>query len=165
MSPDTSLSANDSLFLATVNEWINQQNELLVLIRYSDADGSKDFLLVDSFDEFREKLGRLSPKTGVTVFRQPQLPLRGVVDSALINTAVEEIPDGTQYLVLLIYDWKHGWSHWFAGDTSRDLTDDLEGWLGQRVAAGPYPKWREGDEDSISAIVPGLGGVVRVGTN
>jgi hypothetical protein len=66
-----------------------------VLIRYSHAAGSKSFELFHSFSTLREKLSQLPPSTSVIVFKEPQLPLRGMVDDNFIAQCLSFISDGT----------------------------------------------------------------------
>lgn len=159
----STLSARDNQFRTTVRDWLNQRRELLVLIRYSQAAGSKDFLLIHDFAQFEERIGKLPPGTSIIVFRQPRLPFRGVVDSIFIDTLARKIHDGTEYLALYLDKWEYGWPHWFAGETTKELITQLKGWQGKRVAIGPYPPWLEDNEDVISAIVPDADGLTQAG--
>ena len=79
------LSTTDTKFLRTVEDWLHSQSEILVLIRYSRAAGSKSFEFFRSFERLRERLKELTPETSVTVFRKRQLPLRGIVGVAARN--------------------------------------------------------------------------------
>jgi hypothetical protein len=45
-----SLSSRDTEFLSTVRQWIAQRGEVLVMLRYSRAAGSKDFEFFDSVE-------------------------------------------------------------------------------------------------------------------
>ncbi|MDQ5824883.1 MAG: hypothetical protein M3441_11865 [Chloroflexota bacterium] len=163
LSDNNNLSSKDYRFRQTVKEWLNEQGELLVLIRYSHAAGSRDYLLVDEPSQFEDRLDKLRPMTSIIVFRQPQLPLRGIVDSQFIEMALQTISEGTEYLALYLDEYEYPWSHFHHGDSKEELRADLQEWLGKRAAFGPYPPWLEDNEDVISAIVPGPDGVVRVG--
>ena len=90
----------DSEFLSTVELWLRSQPEILALIRYSHAAGNREFRLFTSFDDFSEASHQLPHLACVTVFRQPQLPIRGVVDDAFIARCLQSIPDGLEYLVI-----------------------------------------------------------------
>jgi hypothetical protein len=74
------LTASDYRFLSTAAEWIDEQGEILALFRYSRAAGAKDFLFIRSNEELKARLEQLPPSTSVILFREPQLPLRGIKD-------------------------------------------------------------------------------------
>lgn len=134
-----------------------EHGAVLALIRYSCTAGSRDFEFFGSFQTFSERLRQLPYSTCVTVFRQPQLPMRGVVDDAFIVRCLESIPDGSEYLVAETV-WRAAgrvsWLHHGAGESHADLQNDLENCRGAPVAVGLYPPWLHDTEDVISAVVP-----------
>jgi hypothetical protein len=78
---------------------IQAHGEVLVLIRWPDAGGSKSFELFREMSAFMGRLAPLPERTSVIVFTQPQLPIRGMVDDELIRRAVEHISASTEYLI------------------------------------------------------------------
>jgi hypothetical protein len=78
-------SAAGQEFLKTLENWLGSQTEVLVLIRYSRAAGDKDFEFYKSLATLQERLHQLPAETCVTVFRNPQLQLRGTVDDEFIG--------------------------------------------------------------------------------
>jgi hypothetical protein len=133
------------------------QPEILVLIRFSHAAGSKDFEFFSSHDLLCQKIFELPPLTSVFAFKQPQLPLRGIVDDDFILSCLRTIPDGSEYLLvetqLRIYG-RASWYHNIAGTSHSELTEDLNDSRGLPVAVGVYPPWLEDCDDVISAVVP-----------
>src|SRR5689334_10954464 len=95
-------SATDPGFLGTLESWLSRLPEILVLIRYSAAAGSKDFEFFSSFGVLSNRIHQLPPRTSIIAFRQPQLPLRGVVDEGFIADCLSRVPDGSEFLVLEI---------------------------------------------------------------
>jgi hypothetical protein len=87
-------STTDKEFLTTLKDWLDNQPEIMVLIRYSRAGGNKSFEFYTSFDALSKRLRRLSPGTNVIAYSKPQLPIRGVVDDFFINKCLLDIPDG-----------------------------------------------------------------------
>jgi len=153
-------------FLGTLESWLSSQHEILVLFRYSHAAGSRDFEFFSSFQSLSDRIRELPPLTSVIAFRQPQLPLRGVVDDAFISLCLSSIPDGSEYLVAETVRRVYGRRSWFhhdAGVSHAELRCDLEESRGTPVAAGLHPAWLEDTEDVISAFVPDEHGVVRSG--
>jgi hypothetical protein len=159
-------SSTDRKFLGTLEAWLRSQPEVLLLIRHSAAAGAKDFELFSSFHDLSERIRRLPPSTSVIAFRQPQLPLRGVVDDDFIAKCLSSIPDGLEYLVVETTRRAYGRKSWFhhdAGVSHAELRDDLEESRGTGVAVGLYPPWQEDTDDVISAVVPDEHGVVSPG--
>ena len=157
---------NDPTFLRTLESWFDTQAEILLLIRYSYAAGSKDFEFFRSFRSLAERIHKLPPRTCVIAFREPQLPLRGVVADEFIAKCLSEIPDGSEYLVVETTQRVYGQMSWFhhgAGESHAELREELEDSRGIAVAAGLYPPWLHDTEDVISAVVPDEDGVARTG--
>jgi hypothetical protein len=158
-------ATTDRKFLDTLQAWFSGQPEVLLLIRYSHAAGSKDFEFYSSFQDLSERR-LLPPRTCVIAFRQPQLPLRGVVDDKFIASCLSSISDGSEYLMVETVRRVYGrasWFHHLAGVSHTELRDDLEWSRGVLVAAGLYPPWLEDTDDVVSAIVPDEHGVVIPG--
>jgi hypothetical protein len=156
----------DPVFTGTLESWFRSQPELLALIRYSHAGGSRAFRLFASFHDFTDTLRQLPHLACVTVFRHPQLPLRGVVDDAFIARCLEEIPNSAEYVVTELVQRVCGRASWFhcsSGESHPDLRDDLEGLRGAAVAAGMYPPWLQDTEDVVSAVVPDEHGATGAG--
>jgi hypothetical protein len=160
-------SATDSRFLGTLESWLSSLPEMLVLIRYSAAAGNKDFEFLSSFETLSNRIRQLPPSTSVSAFRQPQLPLRGLVDEGFIASCLSVIRDGSEFLVLEMTRRAYGeksWVHWEAGESHAELREALEHSRGTPVAVGPYPRfWLDDSDDIVSAIVPDANGLVRIG--
>jgi hypothetical protein len=130
----------------------------LVLVRGAHVAGSKGFEFFTSFPGLAERVRELPPRANIIAFRQPQLPLRGVVDDEFIAQCLNRIPDDTEYLVVETVRRRHGrnsWFHDYAGISRAELRADLEESRGLAVAVGPYPASFEDSENVISAVAPG----------
>jgi hypothetical protein len=159
-------STTDKEFLKTVEDWLRIQSEIMILIRYSRAAGSKSFEFFTSFAGLKERLHQLKAETCVTAFRQPQLPLRGFVDEVFIGKSLSFLPEGSEFLVLETARRTAGRESWFhheAGESHDELRQTLEGLRGKPVAFGQYPPWNEDSPDVISGYVPDQGGIVKRG--
>ena len=163
---DRAISATDSKFLNTLENWLRARPEILVLIGYSHAAGNKDFELFSSFKALSNRIRQLPPRTSITAYRQPQLPLRGVVTESFVASCMSYIPDGSEFLVLETTRRAYGeksWFHWTSGESHAELREALEDSHDVPVAVGLYPPWLMDTDDMISAIVPDEHGIVRVG--
>jgi hypothetical protein len=159
-------SAAGEEFLKTLENWLRSQTEVLVLIRYSRAAGDKAFEFHTSFAALRERLRQLPIEACVTVFRNPQLQLRGIVDDEFIGECLSGVPDGSEYAVVETVSTRagrHSSFNYTAGQSHDELRADLEDMRGRPVAAGEYPPWEEDSPDVISGYVPAEGGQVRRG--
>jgi hypothetical protein len=160
------VSSNDPKFLATLQNWLRNQPEILVLFRYSHAAGSKDFELFTKFEMLSARLCELPPRTCIIAFKKMQLPLRGVVDNEFIAQCLSSIPEGSEFLVLETIRKAYGcasWFHWAAGESHTELRQELEELRGSPVAIGQYPPWLDDSDDVISAVVPDEHGEVKAG--
>ena len=153
-------------FLGTLESWLKSRSEILLLIRYSHAAGARDFEFFTSFQNLVDRIQELPPLANIIAFRQPQLPLRGVVDDEFISKCLEFIPEGSEYLTVETVRRVYGTRSWFHDDSGvshAELRDDLEESRGVPVAVGLYPAWLKDSEDVISAVVPDEHGVARSG--
>ena len=153
--------------MTRIADWFQTHGEVLVLIRWPNAGGSKSFEFFREMSAFMARLAPLPQRTSLIVFRHTQLPIRGMVDDELIRRAVEHIPESTAYLIagldLVTYgsysDYRNA-----SGESHLELVAALKDWWpGHRVAVGRYPEWLEDDENVISAYVPDMDGNVRPG--
>jgi hypothetical protein len=159
-------SVRNPVFQSTVARWIAETHEVLVMIRFSAAAGSRSFEFFDAFDAFRDRLDQLPLRACVTAFRDQQLSLRGRVDAEFINQAISSIPGRTEYLLVdleLTTIGKASWYRYAAGENHEELREDLEDHSDCLVALGPYPRWFEDNESVISAVVPDPDGSVHTG--
>jgi hypothetical protein len=159
-------STADAQFLNTVEHWLLGQTEILVLIRYSRAAGSKSFEFFTSFAVLEDRLRQLPPETSVTAFRRPQLLLRGVADDQFIARCLSSIPDGVEFLVVETVRRTAGRASWFheeAGESHGELRQALEASRGNQVAVGEYPNWTDDSDDVASAYIPDANGALRRG--
>ena len=165
------VKTTDPPFLGRVEFWIDKHGEVLALFKYVNAAGSRDFSFFNDVRAFRSELERLSPNTWVIVYGEPQLPLRGCVDDTLISAALEQIPDGREYLIVCLEktveqyppSYRREYYEETAGETHGELREDLEGYRGRPVGVGLFPPWPGDSEETIEGFVPDGEGEVRPG--
>jgi hypothetical protein len=158
------MSSTDARFLDTLEVWLRASPEILVLIRYSCAAGAKSFEFFDSFNALAQRINQLPPHTSVIAFRQPQLPLRGIVDGEFISRCLGTIRDGIEFLIVEKGRQRDEASWVYeAGESHSELREALEGSSGRAVAVGEYPPWLETSSDVISAVVPDANGITKPG--
>lgn len=159
-------SVKDSAFRSTVADWLDQQAELLVMFQYPYVGGSKDYELHSSAESIFERVANVPAQTAVTVFRQPQLQLRGVVTPDFIEMALSSIPDGVEFLLVETTLTTAGSASWHrdgGGTQHSELREELEWSLGKAVMLGEYPPWFEVSPDIIYGYVPDQNGIIEPG--
>jgi hypothetical protein len=148
-------------FLARVADWIRVSGEALVVLRYLRAAGAKDFALCRSMDEFKALVAEAPPGTDIEVFRDKQVPLRGVVTDTFADGAVQAIPEGGEYLIMSLAT-KPGTRLSIAFDmgvSHAELREGLAGLRGHEVALGPCPAFSAADHEGlVSASKGGIDG-------
>ena len=148
-------SAFDTAFLGQVEDWIATKGEVFVVIRYAHQGGSKDFLFVTSYEQFRSLLDTLPPRADVIVFRDEQLPIRGIADDDLCNLALAAIPDGEWWLLICLE--RDRWGHFTpeGNDSHQALKSVFEEYKGKRVAVGLDPPYHRRDNPGMqSGVIP-----------
>ncbi len=167
-------ATNDPRFLSEVGEMVEACGEILVEICFSHSAGRRDILLCHSLLSFQERIATLPPRTMVNVYRRYDLPLRAVIDEAMIQASLTML-GGTEYLIVYLHprdDWRRaeeydqgdGWLSCFQhNEGAEELEEDLRDTLGEQAAVGPYPEWGEGYDNVLWAIVQNTDGSVQVG--
>ncbi|HEV3446917.1 MAG TPA: hypothetical protein VG099_19925 [Gemmataceae bacterium] len=150
-----------SAFLERVASWMQRSGEVLVILRYLRAAGAKDFALCRSRGDFEALVESLPTGTDIEVFRDHQLPLRGIVDEAFIALALNAIPDGQEYLIVTteVRPGSKICHFGYIGGSHIDLRQSLEELKGNDVALGVCPAYCVPDHEGlISAAKGGIDG-------
>jgi hypothetical protein len=157
-------SAFDPSFLAQIKQWIAAKGEVFVVIRYAYMAGSKDYLFVTSYEQFEQLIKTLPPMADVIVFRETQLPIRGIADDNLLNHALAEIQDG-EYWFLLCRSGDRPGDFSSEGDNSHEaLRSAFKEFSGKYIAVGIDPPFHEADNSSMqSGFIPMPDGTIKTG--
>ncbi len=118
-------SSTDPAFLATLERWLGENAEILVVFRPPNTAGGKEFEFFTSFSTLAMCLADLSGRTWIDAWRQPQLPMRGIVDDQFISSCLARIPGGTEYLVVETEPRTYDYGSWigrWAASSSGDAT-------------------------------------------
>lgn len=157
-------SVFDSSFLSQVHQWIEETGEVFIVIRHAYAAGAKDYIFISSFEQFEELIHSLPSSADVIVFKQRQLPIRGIADNTLLEIALQSIPDGEWWFLLCRYGEKPH-DFWSRGENSHDeMRRVFEEFCGKYIALGLVPPFHESDNENMqSGIVPHRDGSLRAG--
>jgi hypothetical protein len=151
--------------LAKLERWFGAQPEVLVRTRVC-CSGTEQFEFFSSCDALTKRMRESLPGTWFTVFEHPQLPLRGIVDDNFIARCLDNISDGSEYLIAEIVPRIAGRMsrlHNASGDTGAMLREDIEESRGILVAVGLYPPCLEERDDVIHVFTPNADGIVKPG--
>lgn len=157
-------STEDNNFTELVRRWLEQNGEIFVVVRYSHAAGARDYLFFSSFSDFRDLVSSLPPMADIIVFRDKQLPIRGIADDALLKRALNEIKDGEEYLLTEVERVDLRSTYYTEGISHDELCSEFKDFRGKEVAAGVMPEWSRRDcEEMQSAVKPFADGSVKSG--
>lgn len=147
-NPDRDVSP---AFLGRVASWLERSGEVLVILRYLRAAGRKDYALCRDASEFHDLVRSAPLGTDIEVFKEPQLPMRGVVDGAFIELASRSASEWSEYL--LISDETRVESRVaqkaILDDSPEELRANLAEMMGTKVALGPCPDFNLPDHEGL----------------
>ena len=137
-------------YRSTVSSWLRGAGELFVVLRYLRAGGAKEYAFIRNDAEFDRLLHVCPVGTDIVVFRDPQLPLRGTVDAAFIDTATERLKEWKEYLFVVL-PAKSADDPRLRGEMGdrRTLVEDLSEYTEQNVAIGACPSFSAPDNESM----------------
>lgn len=148
------ISVYDESVVAKVKEWIAASNELFIELYQPHSGGGGTWYLVSSFANFNEMVVKARSGAVLFILRQPQFPIRGVVDNALIKRALDEIQDGEWYTVAELGFYPAPLPFLGNGNTHVELEGDLEECRGMSVCLGrdpdlPEQYWVKNDDEGV----------------
>lgn len=153
-------SVRDDAFLQAVQRLL-AAGEILVVVRYAYAAGSRDYLFLNEMGAFRRLLDRLGHRDSVVVMTSFRKVIEGRVDDAMIAAAESAYPTGAYWLVLDENPPQYQARDYLI-ESRAELLDELESMLGRQVRIIEEPQFTS-EEHSINAYIPDKDGVVRVG--
>lgn len=161
-------STRSADFLSTVQRWIDEHGEVLVLLRFHASAGSKSWELFDSLSALQKRIEDLPPQTCLIVFRENELRFKGIVDDAFVKHVVRHHPKGEWWLVACLERVTMGrvsWYHSNEYDNPEELEEELrdEFCFGKLVAVGKEPEWIDSRDGLVDAVVPFEDGTVKTG--
>ena len=144
-------------YIDRVSEWIRRIGEVFIILRYLRAAGAKDFAFCRSQDDFESLVQSVPTGTDIEVFRDLQLPLRGVVDDAFMAAALGAITDGKEYLLVSVATRPGSIISVFGktGDSNVELLESLKGLRTTEVAVGACPAFNVEDHDGLITAAKG----------
>jgi hypothetical protein len=96
----------ESLFakrdVALLHDWLQETGELYMDLDRPHSGGMNNSLhFLDNLRALKEIVSReRHSEVGIYIFRKKQYPIRGIMDDALLATALEQIPDAQYFNIL-----------------------------------------------------------------
>lgn len=161
------VSSNIPEFRQIVRQHLEVGEPLVVLFRYANCGGSKDYFIVRNPNEFEQILNKSYPKISITVFFESNFKLKGQATDELCKKAIqlfnqEKITyDGIDIINLenegtLLED-----NFYFSG--SQEILNHFTEIQGKYVLIGTLEFWKDNCDSIITVYVPDDDGIVRPG--
>jgi hypothetical protein len=134
---------------------------ILVIVRYVYAARSKDFILLESTEQFSELLVGLKERDSVIVVKSINVVNEGTVDRSFIEKSMSKYPQGASWVLIGPDNYEYT-ANWAYAESKSELAEELEDRIGNEVCIINEPEYMS-EESTIDAYVPDLDGKVRPG--
>lgn len=133
--------------VAMLHDWLEELGELFVRMEYPHSGGAGNDYLVRSLEELRDLISRQPyGEIEINIFQAIIFPIRGNDYSALLQRALQEIPEGHYYQIVALpphtRDCKNPYEceTLAAGQGHDELRKDIANLeLGREIAIGVHP--------------------------
>jgi hypothetical protein len=130
--------------LAKLNDWLLESGELYVYICWPHSGGSGAPWFVNRLDALKTLIAQQDwPEIAIMIYRQVQYPIRGLADEAMLERALQEIPDGAEFSIYRLDELYSDYTNSGGvggGDTHIELRSELSDLFGTEVALGVDPE-------------------------
>jgi len=161
------VSTLNATFHAIVNDHLANNEVIVLLIRYANYGGAKDYLVVRKKDEFDTFLKKLPPKTSVTVFFESAFVLKGKVNTELLEKvdgafAKEyDAYEGLDIICLEPQEGDEGENHVLFMQKLEAIVEWLRLHKSCQVLIGTMKFWCDNNKDFVTAYVPDNDGQIH----
>ena len=145
---------SDLSFQRDIATWIERQREVYVIVWYAQRAGMKRFILVRSIEQWAALTNEILTsglRGEVIVFKQPQLPIRGIADEKLLQRAMAEISDGEEWMLISSDDQDPNNTSCCGGNTYQELKETWEEYRRRRIAIGIDVDWLAPDSEDVQS--------------
>lgn len=128
--------------LALLYDWLQDTGELYMDLDRPHSGGTNNSVhFIHSLAQIKGIVSEeRHPEVSIEIFREKQYPIRGVADETLLAAALDFIPDGEWFKILLLGDGPFApCSVVGFGDTHAELRDDFIRLKGKSVRFGQDP--------------------------
>jgi len=87
--------------IAAVHDWLSERGELYIYLEYPHSGGSGTAYLIRTLTDLKQLLAQQAySEIEILIFQRIIFPIRGTADAALLQRALEEIPDKQYYTIM-----------------------------------------------------------------
>jgi len=130
-------------FEREVQHLFDQQDEALVIIQksFSGSQGRpRDYVLIHSAIELQSLLQTFAYTPDLFILRDDPLPIRGIADDQLLQSAVDTLQSPNEFLLLSLEPANDKDAKLFEGDLRWELEAIFDEFRGQMVAFGNFSR-------------------------
>jgi hypothetical protein len=140
---------SESIVTQILQDWFSASAELFVALDRPHSGASGDFYILNTYPQYEDLIMKASPGSICYILRDKQLPIRGLVDAALIQQALDWFKDGDYYIIIEpSFTYPQTLCLVGDGNTLQELERELRELLGTEVWLGnelgfPNEYWKE----------------------
>lgn len=163
------VSTHNPGFLAIVDEHLTNGEVVVLLIRYPNSAGAKDYSLVRTRDDFVVLVEKLTPRTSITVFFESAFSIKGRMDVHLLEkteklfTEEYNAYEGLDIICLNPLLGEHNNRRIAFVQDINTLKEFFRLHDGHQVLVGAMKFWKANNKNFITAYVPDSNGEIRPG--
>ena len=163
------VSTLNPAFLALAYEHLARNEVLILLVRYANCGGAKNYLIIRTKDEFGNLIKTLAFKTSITVFFESAFALNGKVNAELLKRVYELFTkeydeyEGLDIICLEPQKGDIGTRNILFMHKIEEINDWFRQHQNLHVLIGTMKFWCGNNQDFITAYVPDGDGQVRPG--
>ncbi len=130
-------------FESEVQHLFEQHDDALLVIQNGFSGGHgrpRDYVLIRSFIELQLLLQAFTYTPALFVLRGNPLPIRGIADDQLLQSALNTLQSPSEFLLLSLESSNYKEAMWFEGDLRWELEAIFDKFRGQSVAFGNFSR-------------------------
>ncbi len=164
------ISTDNQDFIESVKSELEQGKPIVVLLRYANQGGNREYFLAKSQNEFLQVLQKARPTDAITVFFSASFPVQGRVNSELKDDTIKFLEKVSQedeeVIVLVRLDTEE---IGLGLDTMKVFSkvQQIEEWFNRNpdipVIIGLLAFWKDNSDEKITAYVRDVDGQIRRG--
>ena len=126
----------DPIAVNIMKDWLLESREIFVEVYRPHSGSGGTVYVLNNFSQFDDLVTKCNPGSLCFVLRDKQLQIRGRVDDAFIDQALEEIADGQKYRIIEPNRYPQAISSFGQGNSHSELEHDLRELQGLNVWTG-----------------------------
>ena len=127
--------------VAVLHDWLTELGELFIDLEYPHSGGSGKAYFVHSLEDIKNLISQQThPEIKITIFRAIIFPIRGKEYSALLQQALQRIPENQYYQIVLPFSYPQEYEMLADGKGHEELRHDIANLEAEpEIAIGVHP--------------------------